>query len=294
VNATRCAAAADAVGDPLEATAPPAERWILVEHTGPWGRRALSDSGIDPTAARALVRWAETSAGRVTLIRRPDSGRDPGARRCWYLVDSRPGHESVCGGSFTGERELLDVVAGSAPDEALAEPIYLVCTHGKHDACCAVRGRPVAAALAAQYPGRTWECSHLGGDRFAANLVVLPHGFYYGQVTPNAAVELARCHDRGRVEPRWLRGRSSLPAAVQAAQHHARLRTGDHRTGSFLPQGVEAAGRGQCLVRLSGPDGAGLSVRLRERTVLTGRPLTCSAPGPGSFRTFDLVEFASG
>lgn len=294
MNATRCAAAADAVGDPLEATAPPADRWILVEHTGPWGRRALSGSGLDPTAARALVRWAETSAGRAALIRRPGAGRGPGARRCWYRVDSRPGYESVAGGSFTEERELVDVVAGRAPDEAVGEPVYLVCTHGKHDTCCALRGRPVAAALAAQYPGRTWECSHVGGDRFAANLVVLPHGFYYGHLTPDAAVDLARCHDRGLVEPRWLRGRSSLPAAVQAAQHHARLLTGDHRVDSFVPQGFEAAGRGQYRVRLTGLGGAGLVVRLRERTVATGRPLTCSAAGPGSFRTFELVEFASG
>jgi len=26
------------------------------------------------------------------------------------------------------------------------QPLYLVCTHGTHDVCCAVRGRPVAAA----------------------------------------------------------------------------------------------------------------------------------------------------
>lgn len=294
MSATRCADAADAVGDPIEATAPPAERWILVEHAGPWGRRALSGSGLDPEAARALVGWADTSPGRVALIRRPGAGRAPGAGRCWYVVDSRPGQEYVRGGSFTDERELVDVVAGRVAGEAVGEPVYLVCTHGKHDTCCAVRGRPVAAALAAEFPGRTWECSHIGGDRFAANLVVLPHGFYYGHVPPAAAVELARRHDGGLVEPRWLRGRSSLPAAVQAAQHHARLATGDHGAGSFVPQGVEAAGQGQWRVRLSAPDGAALAVRVRERTVVAGRRLTCSAAGPGSFRTFDLVELASG
>jgi hypothetical protein len=31
-------------------------------------------------------------------------------------------------------------------------PLYLVCTHGRHDRCCALRGRPVAKALAAFKP----------------------------------------------------------------------------------------------------------------------------------------------
>ena len=58
---------------------------------------------------------------------------------------------------------------GIVPSPALEpEPMLLVCTHGVHDTCCAVRGRPVAAALARRWPEATWECSHVGGDRFAA------------------------------------------------------------------------------------------------------------------------------
>jgi hypothetical protein len=87
------------------------------------------------------------------------------------LVDSRPGQESVRWGELPTDEHLLEVLSGSDPGEVSEEPIYLVCTHGRHDACCAVRGRPVAAALAAAYPERTWECSHIGGDRFAANVV---------------------------------------------------------------------------------------------------------------------------
>ena len=49
--------------------------------------------------------------------------------------------------------------------------LLLVCTHGRHDACCAERGRPFAAALAQVAPEETWEVSHIGGDRFAANVL---------------------------------------------------------------------------------------------------------------------------
>ena len=34
-----------------------------------------------------------------------------------------------------------------------ADPVLAVCTHGRHDACCAERGRPLARALAAEPAG---------------------------------------------------------------------------------------------------------------------------------------------
>ena len=69
-----------------------------------------------------------------------------------------------------------------------AGPGLRVCTHGRHDTCCAERGRPVAAALAAAHPELTWEVSHIGGDRFAANALVLPHGLYYGRLDADSVV----------------------------------------------------------------------------------------------------------
>jgi hypothetical protein len=49
--------------------------------------------------------------------------------------------------------------------------------------CCARLGVPLAQALAARHPGPVWETTPVGGHRFAANLVLLPHGLYYGPVT---------------------------------------------------------------------------------------------------------------
>ena len=89
------------------------------------------------------------------------------------------------------------VPAARPVPRADADPLYLVCTHGRHDACCALRGRPVALELDRVRPGRVWETSHVGGDRFAANLLVLPTGEVYGRVLPFAASDLVAT-DRGR------------------------------------------------------------------------------------------------
>ncbi|MDJ0401814.1 sucrase ferredoxin, partial [Rhodococcus rhodochrous] len=74
-------------------------------------------------------------------------------------------------------------VAGPAPGTgaALQDPSALVCAHGKRDRCCAVRGRPIAAALTAAFGQDVWECSHTGGHRVAPSMIMLPTGYTSGR-----------------------------------------------------------------------------------------------------------------
>ena len=58
----------------------------------------------------------------------------------------------------------------------------------------------------------------MGGDRFAANMVVLPEGLYYGRMDPGSASEVAWLHEAGRVDIERLRGGSSYPMHVQYAE----------------------------------------------------------------------------
>jgi hypothetical protein len=280
----RCA---DLAGDdPPEGTAPPADHWFLIEHPGPWGRVAFAQSGFARPVVDALDRWAREVRGRVLLIRRPGRPTDIGRRR-WFRVDSRPGHEAVRTGAVTDDAGL--VAALHAPAAASSDPLYLVCAHGRHDPCCAVLGRPLAAALAAVDPDLTWECSHIGGCRFAPALVLLPHGFTFGAVPPMKAAALVAAYAEGTVDPAYLRGRSSLPPAVQAAQHHARLTTGAHGVDALRVVSVGVRAPGHWRVVLTDPD---VTVELAERHVDPGRKLTCAATTPGRMRVFDLDAIA--
>ena len=216
----RCSVQANLRGDPMIGSAFPADRLLLVEQPGPWGRTGLLASRFDSAVAHLLVARLEARGVRVVAIRRPGRDRPDGPRR-WAAVDCRPGRERVVWGRFDDDRHLLDVdVPGvlDVPDTSgSTEPLYLVCAHGTHDACCAIRGRPVAAQLQARRPGRVWECSHVGGDRFAANLLVLPAGLLYGRVQPDEAERLTELTDRGLVDPVALRGRVGFSSAEQAA-----------------------------------------------------------------------------
>ena len=164
----------------------------------------------------------------------------------------------------------LDGSAGEPSDR----PVFAVCAHGRHDQCCAVRGRVVAARLAEAYPEETWECSHLGGDRFAGTMVLLPHGLYYGWADDGDVVAIADAYLRGRVVPSLLRGRSSASHPVQAAQHFARTELGDDALDAFPPLREDRTDGGW-TVALANAGGA-VSVRLVETS---SAPLlsTCAA-----------------
>jgi hypothetical protein len=148
----------------------------------------------------------------------------------------------------------------------------------------------VAAALASVRPGRVWETSHLGGDRFAANVVVLPHGFYYGQV-PGDGRELVAAHERGQVALPWLRGRAGLPMPAQAAQHAARSSLGLLGVDDLPVRGLRALAVGgdgveRWEVALGGPDGD-VVVTLDSRPSETAAHLTCSAHHPAHARVWE-------
>jgi len=223
-------------GDPLAGTAGLGERWLLVELESGWGRHAFFDSALDPSLGARIVARAEAAGIRPLAIRRtrlraPDRREQSSWR--WALVDARPGREEIRWGTVYDPAELAEVPLDGSAGEPSDAPVYAVCTHARHDQCCAVRGRPVVEALAARHPELTWECSHLGGDRFAATMVVFPHGLLYGRVDADRAESVVARHAEGRVVPELLRGRTALTTVAQAAEAFARDETGDDRIDAF-------------------------------------------------------------
>lgn len=267
-------------------TAFPASRLLLVEQPGPWGRAGLRDSHFDHATAAALEARAQAADVRVLAIRRP--GRTPpDAIRSWAFADCRPGRESLRWGRYHDDAQLLGVPLDGSAGVADEAPIYLACAHGKHDACCAVRGRPMAAALARERPERVWECSHVGGDRFAANVLVLPTGLLYGQVLPFAAREFVETTERGDVVGALLRGRVGLKPVAQAALAFAYEHLAVRQATALTAVSVRGTGEGEALVRIRTPHGlVDVTVRLER---MRGEGLTCSQPGRGSFIAYRPV-----
>ena len=165
-----------------------------------------------------------------------------------------------------------------------------MCTQGRHDVCCAVYGRPVVVALHRLAPEHTWECTHVGGDRFAANVLLMPAGLVYGHVDPGAVGALLEAYADGRVVPASLRGRCGTVPAAQVAEHHARSLVGDDRIDAFTAAQVAHDGHDRWTVTLDHPlSGARVLVQLAERHEEVAIGLTCAASGPGRLRRWDLL-----
>jgi hypothetical protein len=103
----------------------------------------------------------------------------------------------------------------------------LVCAHGSRDRCCSLRGTAVFGTLADRLgEEELWISSHLGGHRFAANVVVLPSGLQFGRVTPDEAPYVVARALGGRIELERYRGRTSYEAAAQAGERAVRATEG--------------------------------------------------------------------
>jgi hypothetical protein len=159
---------------------------------------------------------------RLLFVRRPDRRGRPQLRA--YAATSLAGEESLRSHAIESYEDLraLDLSSGG---ELLDSPLFIVCTHGKHDPCCARYGRPVFEALAEQLDEEwVWQSTHVGGDRFAGNVVCLPHGVYYGRLDREDAIELLDEHLAERVVLDKYRGRSIFTFGEQAAERGIRER----------------------------------------------------------------------
>ncbi|MGH3096146.1 MAG: sucrase ferredoxin [Streptosporangiales bacterium] len=287
----RCAARSLASEERHAGTASTVPAFLLFEHNGPWGVQAWRDAPFPDGLGRRVESACRRARLRGLLVRRhrarPGLPAHPqvtiaccaadGGQAASTRLERAEDAERLPLGELVTELRAGRTPAGWRPVGSL----FLVCTHGRHDACCAERGRPVARALAREAPEATWEVSHIGGDRFAANVVVLPTGLYYGRVPPGRARELVAAHEDNRLVPDLLRGRTSYSFPVQAAEIALRQRLGvdalddatllsAHSNGSRTATTWRAAGATHQLV-------VEVSDRVPQRR-LTCRAAQASAP----------------
>jgi hypothetical protein len=247
---------------------------------------------------RALARWLRARSAdlgiRVVLIRRPAGAAEPG--RHVFAAYTGPDRSWMEHTILADPKELQDVDLsplaegarvglGRSEDRAL----YLVCTNGRRDPCCAERGRPLARALAQVAGERVWECSHIGGDRFAANVVCLPQGVYLGRVAPDMVRSVVEDYEAGLIHLDLYRGRSAFDFAVQAAEDWVRRRHDLRGITDLKLLKQDEPAPGTVQVEFGGRDGSTYRVGVRSSRAREPRPLTCHADHLSRPRTFDVL-----
>jgi Sucrase/ferredoxin-like len=268
-TAQRCTVLARACEEPLAGTAPVARRWICVEQRGAWP----SDLTRHPEPALAAL--AAAPGWRLLLIRRPGRRADADAPTRVFLADTAPEATRLTTLTVDGPGDLAELDL-PGPDEplpgtAMIDPLLLVCTHGRRDRCCALEGRALALDVAGAGEPHVWECSHLGGHRFAPTALVLPTGYVYGRLEAATAIAARKAAWPGEVEIADCRGRSTWSPAGQVAELAVRSATGMRDADALRVEDTP----GGAIV--TAQDGRRWAVDVAEVDSATSRPASCGA-----------------
>lgn len=233
-----CSRASAAADEQLFGTASRGEVWFLLEYRTPWEAESFAASALPAPIKDRITTYLKTIPGsRLHFIKHQ---RHKDAYLNLFVALTGEIEPRIYKFRLETYADLLSLDFYSLADNPVEfsgyiykHPLYLTCTHGKHDKCCAKFGRPIASALSEQVGLNAWHSSHLGGDRFAANLGCFPHGVYYGRVQPEE-VETILNHDRqGKVYLEKLRGRVCYNFLTQAGDYYLRRETGILELAAF-------------------------------------------------------------
>jgi len=278
--------------EPLGATASRADHWILLEYRRLWNRDVLAGSGLTEEVKAHLGRQlAALPRSRLLFLKRPDRRDAQGISLFVGSTGEHGGRLSALELETYEDVRRVDVAGAlldGGPVGTPVERLLVVCTHGKRDRCCALHGRPLYDALRrGADTGAVWQSTHVGGDRFAGNLVVLPDGLYFGRVGPGDVAGLTAELAAGRIPLEHYRGRSADGFPAQAAERRIREETGLRGLGDLRLAGGARTGSAAWRIRFATePDGAEHEVDVLEQTAEEPAWLTCGAPRPQHARHY--------
>ncbi|HLF88255.1 MAG TPA: sucrase ferredoxin [Anaerolineales bacterium] len=226
-----CSTSSREAGEQLFGTATRVDYWLALEVPQAWGRKAFEESELTISVKSHLSKVLEARPNtRLQLIKK---GLDfAGNGIAFFVAVNHEEQPNLYEFRLSKYEDLLDLdISGILAERQeflqydQREPIFLVCTNGKRDPCCAKFGLPLHEAVRSVAGDNVWQTSHVGGHRFAANVVALPHGVFYGYLAPEDAPMIVDAQRAGTVHLPRYRGRSCYDDRVQAAETFLRQRT---------------------------------------------------------------------
>lgn len=280
----------------LAGTAPPAVAWVIFEYAGSWSRDALSVETFasDPLGPEVLqaTELLESLGARVLLAREPGALHAPLDRDSRAWVAGVPEFElgistigGVLGELARSPATALPAILTSSTKTPPGESHLFVCCHAKRDQCCAVRGRAFMKKVQATHT-QLWECSHLGGHRFAPTALLLPHGAVFGRLTGDSMNSILAGTSRGLSE---LRGLSALNPAEQVVDVAAKQLWDLSWSEALSIERLDSDGNAE-IFGVMAPDGSRVRCTVMHTTELL--PVSCgkSPSATDVWRVVELLE----
>jgi len=272
-----------AAGEQLAGSVKSVDLWLLIEYRERWDREVIS-AFPETTRQELSALRSRIPRLRLALIRQPRRTSGPLSIFWAFAREHQP---QLYRAEFTSHEELrlgTDPVYGQT-----SEKLFAVCTHGTHDLCCARLGNKIYSEMSS-LSNNVWQISHIGGCRFAPNVVCLPHGIVYGRVEPADCAAIVSRYQDDALFPLKLRGRSCYAKPVQAAEQF--LRTAKHWTAldALTVARIEESQPGHWSITFLADDSCAYRVSLVVEDGQADTYKSCSTLEPTARKKFRLID----
>jgi hypothetical protein len=272
--------------------------WLLLEYPHGWGRHAFEESALSSEVKSHFKQSCAAIKNSRLLFIKTDRGRRD-ARMSLFVVRCRERKPFVVRFQLEKYDDARAIDFGAVATNTNLQggvvtnrPLYLVCTHGRRDKCCAKFGIPLFNSLSEVAGDAVWQASHVGGDRFAANLLCFPHGLFYAHMTGESGRRVAGEYGAGRMALDKFRGRACYAPHVQAAEYFVRAESGVAGVEDLRFLSSELTGETIWRVRFTAATGGRVyEARVRSRVSEFRNFITCNSQNEKTVPQFSLEEY---
>lgn len=212
-----------ALNEPLYGTIKPSSYWFLLEYNGIYTNEAWRDARIPDAVKDKLDNYPNSHS---LLIRQPGQLLAHDRQVSFFAINSVAEKPAIYLMELESYDAILDIDLEALLEgkiiEAENNPLYVICTNGKRDQCCAQYGTVFYDALAKISTSQVWQSSHIGGHRLSATMYCFPHAICYGYLSEKDAPEIVQTYSQERLILRKFRGHAIWDKPIQAAEYFIR------------------------------------------------------------------------
>ena len=213
--------------EPLAGTAPFARHFVFI--TWPkkyWQYEALEAKGGFPQGLKKWMKEQSEINGKISirLVSRAGLSQD---KVEIYIYPEKYCYSNVLPSQIPAvlESYFQDGITGAFSPAAIKGEQIFICTHGRHDKCCAKFGQELADKMRYHVSRQktaveVWDSSHLGGHRFAATMLDFPTGRAYGHLSPHEIPNYLASRKAAQIYGAAYRGSVFLSGLEQVAEAH--------------------------------------------------------------------------
>jgi hypothetical protein len=247
-----CSEKSNEIREQIQGTAPSFQYIFLLEYESYWDSKPLLNNTINKDVLKYMFSAIKLLGNAKMLFIKSDKSTKKGGLKLFLINTSfKEGNYKVIEFNNYNDILLIDLINIITDNDEMTdkEILYLVCTNGKKDKCCAKYGFPIYQNLKKNISNeQIWQCTHIGGDRFAPNIITFPNGAHYGHLKVDEIEKFLSTTLDGNIYLEKYRGKSKYNKYEQAAEYFLMKELQNNKSQNFSLEKSEKIDEASYLV----------------------------------------------